>query len=165
MYHRRSTHRGLSFKALPLVFAVLLQSPAAAAQSQAGLVGDAGFEEHFQSYYAALAGFGDEDLRRELRETIEDTLLTGGHLSQASLDDRVRLVEQAIFSQLRKQRCPPAEPPSSGLEAMKGQAAESVGHALEATGERLEPAEIGIVCGVVVRLLESSGPRGLCAGR
>jgi hypothetical protein len=143
----------------------LLLSPIIASGAARGAVGDAAFEEYFQSYYSTLAGFGSEDLRRELGETIEDALITGGHLSQSSLDYRIRRIEQAIFSQLREMRCPPARTPAKGLEDLKRLASDSVAHAAEASKENIDLEERGMISGVLVRLIQAMTPRQLCAER
>lgn len=139
-----------------------LPALAAGADRLADTLADPAFDESYTSYYQALEGFGPEDLRLELTETIEDALTGGSHLTRASLDYKRRQIEDGLMARSRAQVCGLAEPAISDVRtACAGgtlAAADAAGVAIAADGA-------GMISAVCARIFAERAVSASCADR
>jgi hypothetical protein len=144
---------------------LLLSSLIAASGPVAGpVVASPELEAAFSAHYEALSGYAPEDLKLELAETIEDALTSGGHLTRASLDYKVRQIESALLDRLRAGLCSPSAPPASDLDALRAVAVESTAAAGEDAAVSFAPQDLGMIAGVAVRLAQGMPRAQLCGG-
>lgn len=142
----------------------LITAPASGVDSALEVLENQSFNVAFRDYYEALDAHTVHDLNFELSETIEDVLTSGSHLGQVSLDYKVRQVETALFERLRQQFCPPSSPETGDLPELKMIAVRSVGGAGGVVGVEFTHEDIGMISGVVVRLLQKASLEELCRG-
>ncbi len=147
--------------AFGLLLSYLIAVSSAAAASA---VSSPKLEAAFRAHYEALAGFSPEDLKLELAETIEDALTSGGHLTRASLDYKVRQIETALLDRLRAGLCSPSAPSASDLDPLRVVAVESAAAAGEDAAVRFAPEELGMIAGVAARLAQGMPRTQLCGG-
>ncbi len=121
-------------------------------------------EAAFRAHYEALSGYTPEDLKLELAETIEDALTSGGHLTRASLDYKVRQIESALLDRLRAGLCSPSAPSASDLDPLRAVAVESAAAAGEDAAVSFAPEDLGMIAGVAVRLAQGMPRAQLCGG-
>ncbi len=121
------------------------------------------FGEAFRDYFEALGTHTVDDLEFELSETIEDVLTTGSHLTRASLDYKVRMIEKGILSQLRQQLCPPSSD-APLLAELKLTTVHCTYEAGRGAKVSFTNEEFGMLTGVVVRLLQSRSMEEFCRG-
>lgn len=122
------------------------------------------FDEAFTDYYDALSDHDPEDLRLELSETIEDVLSSGSHLTRASLDYKTRQIETGLFAHLRGPLCGASSRAPEDMYTVKLSTVRSVARAGAEAGVTLSQEELGMVSGVVVRLVQRTPRPQLCSG-
>jgi hypothetical protein len=137
---------------------------AASGPVAASVVSSPELEAAFRAHYEALSGYTPEDLKLELAETIEDALTSGGHLTRASLDYKVRQIESALLDRLRAGLCLPSAPSVSDLEPLREVALESAAAAGEDAAVSFTPEDLGMIAGVAVRLAQGMPRAQLCGG-
>ncbi|MEA3274440.1 MAG: hypothetical protein U9Q81_03935 [Pseudomonadota bacterium] len=144
---------------------ICLALAARAGDPPSSIVESIEFDEAFRSYYDALADHTPEDLRLELSETIEDALSSGSHLTRASLDYKTRQIEAGLFAHLRQQQCAASTPPAKEQSKLKHVAVRTLTDAGEDAEIRFDREELGMISGILVRLLEIMPRNQLCDGQ
>lgn len=164
--HTRSLHHSRPDRYQPdpwvAAAALILLPVSVLASDPATIINSQSFNEAFRDYYEALDSYTAKDLEFELSETIDDILSSGSHLTRASLDYRVRQIERALFSQLRKQLCPPSSPNKRDLSELKLSSVQSINKTGSSTGVTFTHEEIGMISGVTVRLLQHKPMEEFC---
>lgn len=143
---------------------LLLPLAASAAQPASTVIESAEFDGAFRSYMEALSAYAPEDLKLELSETIGDALTSGSHMSQTSIDYKVRQIERALLTRLREELCTPPSPPSNELATLKLAAVKSAVAAGEQASVSFTGEEFGMITGVVVRFVQGMSRSQLCNG-
>lgn len=154
-FARRST---LSLPSLVLFLSLV---PFAAAPQSEVILRNATFQEAFTSYYQSLGGFSSIDLRTELSETIEDILATGSHMTQTSLDYKIRQIESAIDKRLAARLCSKPMPQESFVQ-LKQIAVSSIQGAAADAAVAFDAEAVGMLSGVLVRLIQAGYTAHLC---
>lgn len=164
--HTRSLHHSRPDGSHPdpwvAAVALLLLPASVLASDPASIINSQRFNEAFRDYYEALDSYTVKDLEFELSETIDDILSSGSHLTRTSLDYRVRQIERALFSQLRKQLCPPSSPNKRGLSELKRSSVHSINKTGSSTGVNFTHEEVGMISGITVRLLQRKPMEEFC---
>lgn len=119
------------------------------------------FNQYFNEYYKGLADYDLEELRLELFETIEDILSAGSHLSTVSLDYKTEHIETDLLNHLHKLSCN-QQAKSNNLAMLKLIAANSAANVGRDSQIKFSQAELGMLSGVSVRILERSLPFQVC---
>jgi len=119
------------------------------------------FNEAFTAYYDAMADYAIEDLRFELFETIEDALSGGSHLSRVPLDHKVRQIETGLFEHLRQSLCHQSLS-QHNLDTLKSNAGNSIVHAGNAAQVHFTVDDMGMLTGILVRLIQQKPLNTFC---
>lgn len=119
------------------------------------------FNEAFTAYYDAMTDYATEDLRFELFETIEDALSDGFHLTRVPLDHKVRQIETGLFEYLRQSLCHQSVS-RQDLDILKSNAGNSIVHAGNAAQVQFTVDEIGMLTGILVRLIQQTPHNTFC---
>lgn len=148
---------------LPFFLIMLFLSPSIKAMKwDATIIENQAFNTAFTAYYNALADYRTEELRMELFETIEDTLSSGSHLSQVSLDHKTRQIEHSLLEHLRAARCNQPTSAHSDLQKLMLIAGSSVVKAGNQSQVDFNPEELGILVGVSTRLIQQTPQAQFC---
>ncbi len=142
-----------------LALALWMTSGPAGSDTRSAILDDPGFADAYRTYYDALDGYGPEDLRLELTETIEDALIGGSHLNRPSIDYKRRQIERALRRQTQDTICGQAPDPAN----TRGSCADAALAAATEAGADLGAPAIGAIAAVCARLAEGSARGEWCS--
>lgn len=155
--HRSSPHSAAVRIIVPLLCLAALQCRA---DPVASTLADPDFEAVYRDYYAALVGFGSEDLRLELKETIEDVMTNGLHLTRPGLGHKRREITDVLLGGVRVALCSGS---SADPDAIRRACVASTLDAAAAADVAVEPESVGMLAAVCARLITTPSLLQWCA--